>query len=206
MRFYRRPSSPADGDAALLERIAKIDAADVTDLPTAAGFLCLAVVLDAFSRRVVGRSMASHLRTELVLDALEMALGQRQPREVMHHSGQGCRYTSFAFRSRCRRAGVRPSMGSVGDCYDNALCETFFATPECELLDRRRLGARAQVRIAVFQFIEGWDNPRRRHSAIAYLSHVNYERKQLLAFCRFGGRRANPTASQKVESFWFQIC
>ena len=112
--------------------------ADITYIPTWAGFLYLAVVLDAFSRRVVGWAMATHLRTELVLDALEMALSQRRPTEVIHHSDQGCQYTSIAFGQRCKTAGVRPSMGSVGDCYDNAMCESFFATLECELLDRVR--------------------------------------------------------------------
>ena len=153
--------------------------ADITYIPSWAGFLYLAVVLDAFSRRIVGWSMANHLRTSLVLDALEMALGQRRPRDVIHHSDQGSQYTSIAFGARCRQAGVRPSMGSVGDCYDNALCESFFATLECELLDRRRFQSHAEARMAVFEFIEGWYNPRRRHSAIDYLSPIDYERNQL---------------------------
>ena len=104
--------------------------ADITYVPTWAGFLYLAVVLDAWSRRIVGWAMAPHLRTELVLEALNMALWQRRPEDVIHHSDQGCQYTSLAFGSRCREAGVRPSMGSVADCYDNALCESFFATLE----------------------------------------------------------------------------
>ena len=153
--------------------------ADITYIPTWAGFLYLAVVLDAFSRRVVGWSMANHLRTQLVLDALDMALWQRRPDGVIHHSDQGSQYTSLAFGKRCRDAGVRPSTGSVGDCYDNAMCESFFATLECELLERRRFRSHAEARMAVFEFIEGWYNPRRRHSAIGYLSPVNYERSQL---------------------------
>jgi putative transposase len=112
--------------------------ADITYISTWAGFLYLAVVVDAFSRRVVGWAMATHLKTQLVLDALEMALWQRRPIQVVHHSDQGTQYTSIAFGRRCQEAGVRPSMGSVGDCYDNALCESFFATLECELLDRHR--------------------------------------------------------------------
>ncbi len=95
--------------------------ADITYVPTHVGFLYLSVVIDAFSRRVVGWSMANHLRSELVTDALDMALGQRRPDGVIHHSDQGSQYTSVAFGKRCRQAGVRPSMGSVGDCYDNAL-------------------------------------------------------------------------------------
>jgi putative transposase len=150
--------------------------ADITYIPTWAGFLYLAVVLDAWSRRVVGWAMAMHLRTELVLDALNMAFTQRRPTAVIHHSDQGCQYTSIAFGQRCREMGVRPSMGSVGDAYDNALCESFFATLECELLDRTRFKTQVDARLAVFEFIEGWYNPHRRHSALDYLSPINYER------------------------------
>jgi putative transposase len=150
--------------------------ADITYIPTWAGFLYLAVVLDAWSRRVVGWAMATHLRTELVLEALNMALAQRRPANVIHHSDQGCQYTSLAFGRRCDAMGVRPSMGSVGDAYDNAMCESFFATLECELLDRQRFETQAAARLAVFEYIEGWYNPHRRHSALDYLSPINYER------------------------------
>jgi len=155
--------------------------ADITYVPTWAGFLYLAVVLDAFSRRVVGWSMANHLRTDLVLEALNMALWQRRPEAVIHHSDQGCQYTSIAFGLRCREAGVRPSMGSVGDAYDNALCESFFATLECELLDRRRFPTQAEAKMAIFDFIEGFYNPHRRHSALGHESPVNYERRRQAA-------------------------
>jgi putative transposase len=148
-------------------------------VPTAAGFLYLAVVVDAWSQHVVGWSMASHLRTELVLDALEMAIMQRRPRDVIHHSDQGSQYTSLAFGGRCREAGVRPSMGSVDDAYDNAMCESFFATLECELLDRRRFTSQAQARMAVFTFIEGFYNPVRLHSALGYRSPIRYEQEML---------------------------
>ena len=150
--------------------------ADITYIPTWAGFLFLAVVLDAWSRRIVGWAMETHLRTELVLEALNMAVRQRQPASVIHHSDQGCQYTSIAFGKRCREAGVRPSMGSVGDCFDNAMCESFFATLECELLDRRRFRTQVEARMAVFEFIEGWYNPQRRHSGLGYLSPMTYER------------------------------
>ena len=153
--------------------------ADITYIPTWAGFLYLAVVLDAWSRRVVGWAMATHLRTELVLDALNMALAQRRPTNVIHHSDQGCQYTSLAFGKRCELMGVRPSMGSVGDAYDNAMCESFFATLECELLERHRFPTQAAARLAVFEYIEGWYNPHRRHSALDYRSPVNYERSPL---------------------------
>ena len=115
------------------ERPNQLWVADITFIPTLTGFLYLAVVLDAWSRRIVGWSMANHLRTGLVLAALEMAIGQRKPIDVIHHSDQGSQYTALAFGGRCREAGVRPSMGSVGDAYDNAMCESFFATLECEL-------------------------------------------------------------------------
>ena len=151
--------------------------ADITYVPTWAGFLYLAVVLDAFSRRVVGWAMANHLRTELVLDALEMALSQRRPIDVIHHSDHGCQYTSIAFGSRCRKAGVRPSRGTVGDCFDNALCESFFATLECELIDRTRFPSPSRAIPEIFEFIEGFYNLRRRHSALAYLSPTEYERR-----------------------------
>jgi putative transposase len=154
--------------------------ADITYVPTAAGCLYRAVVLDAWSRRVVGWAMDTHLRTELVLAALNMAVAQRRPTNVIHHSDQGCQYTSIAFGTRCREAGVRPSMGSVGDAYDNALCESFFATLECELLDRHRLHTPADARAALFDFIEGWYNPRRRHSALGYLSPVIYEKTRAI--------------------------
>ena len=158
--------------------------ADITYVPTAAGFLYLAVVVDVWSRRVVGWAMANHLRAELVLDALNMALGQRRPREVIHHSTEpapakagGSQYTSLAFGKRCKEAGVRPSMGSVGDAYDNALCESFFATLECELLERRRFASQVEARMACFSFIEGFYNPTRRHSALGYRSPICYEQE-----------------------------
>ena len=150
--------------------------ADITYIPTWSGFLYLAVVVDAWSRRVVGWAMETHLRTELVLAALNMALGQRRPQEVIHHSDQGTQYSAFAFGQRCRQAGVRPSMGSVGDCFDNALCESFFATLECELLARQRFRTQSEARLAVFDFIESWYNLRRRHSALGYLSPAAFEK------------------------------
>ena len=114
-------------------------------------------------------------RAELVLDAMEMAIGQRRPGDVIHHSDQGSQYRSLAFGKRCREAGVRPSMGSVGDAYDNAMCESFFATLECELLDRRRFTSQAEAKMACFSFIEGWYNPVRLHSSLGYRSPMAYE-------------------------------
>jgi putative transposase len=144
--------------------------ADITYVPTWAGFLYLAVVLDAFNRQVVGWAMANNLKTQLVLDALEMALWKRRPENVIHHSDQGSQYTSLAFGKRCTKAGVRPSMGSAGDCYDNAMCESFFATLETELLYRTTFRSHSEARMAIFDFIEAFYNPRRRHSSLGNLS------------------------------------
>ncbi len=151
--------------------------ADITYIPTAQGFIYLAVVLDVFSRRIVGWAIEPHLETSLIVAAFTMAVRQRQPQNVIHHSDQGCQYTSIDFGARCREAGVRPSMASVGDCYDNAMCESFFATLECELLDRQSFKTKGQARQAVFQFIEGWYNPHRRHSSLQYHSPIDYEKK-----------------------------
>ena len=151
--------------------------ADITYVPTDAGYLYLSVVLDAFSRRIVGWAMTDHLRTELVLDALDMASEQRDPDETVHHSDQGSQYTAVAFGQRCTDAGVRPSMGSVGDCYDNAMCESFFATLECELIERKSYTTRSEARLSVFDFIEGFYNPHRLHSALDYQAPIRYEKE-----------------------------
>jgi putative transposase len=153
--------------------------ADITYVPTLSqGFLYLAVILDAFSRRVVGWSMAEHLRAELVVGALEMAVWKRRPGDgVIHHSDHGCQYTSLLFGERCRAIGIRCSMGSVGDCYDNAMAESFFATLECELLARRTFSTHEEARSALFEYIEVFYNRHRRHSALGYLSPETYERR-----------------------------
>jgi putative transposase len=151
--------------------------ADMTYVPTWAGFLYLAMVLDAWSRRVVGWSIGEQMTSDLVLAALNMAIEQRRPAEVIHHSDQGSQYTSIAFGERCRKMGVRPSMGTVGDAYDNAMAESFFASLECELIDRRSFKSKAEARTALFTWIEGWYNPRRRHSGLGHQSPFNYERR-----------------------------
>jgi putative transposase len=155
-RSCRVPAPDLVERAFRAERPDQLWVADITYVPTWAGFLYLAIVLDVCSRRIVGWAMATHLQTDLVLDALNMALGQRQPAAVIHHSDQGCQYTSVAFGRRCREVGVRPSMGSVGDWYDNAMAESFFATLECEVLDRRRFHTQVEARLALFDWIEGW--------------------------------------------------
>lgn len=152
--------------------------ADITAVPTWQGFLHLAVVVDAFSRKVVGWSMATHLRTDLVLQALAMALHQRSPAAgLIHHSDHGSQYTSLAFGHRCRDAGLLLSMGTIGDCFDNALAESFFASLETELIDRACWRTIAEARLAVFEYIACFYNPRRRHSALGYLSPAAYERR-----------------------------
>jgi len=151
--------------------------ADITYIPTWSGFLYLAIVLDVWSRKVVGWAMATHLRTELVLEALNTAFSQRRPTQVVHHSDHGCQYTSYAFGKRCREMNVMPSMGSVGDAFDNAMAESFFATLEKELLNRRRFKSQAEAKLAVFEWIEGWYNPHRRHSSLGRISPVNFERR-----------------------------
>lgn len=156
--------------------------ADMTYVPTWTGFLYLAVVIDVWSRRVVGWSMGERMTADLVLSALNMALTQRKPQDVIHHSDQGSQYTSLAFGERCRQMGVRPSMGTVGDAYDNAMAESFFASLEAELIERHSFESKAQARMAVFTWIEGWYNPRRRHSGLGYLSPLNFERSQQSRF------------------------
>ncbi len=151
--------------------------ADITYISTWSGFLYLAIVLDAYSRRVVGWSMANHLRTDLVLEALNMAIWQRRPQAVIHHSDQGTQYTSIQFGKRCKQLGVRPSTGSAGDCFDNAMAESFFATLETELLWRQSFKSQIEARMAIFEFIEGFYNPRRRHSSIGGVSPIQYERR-----------------------------
>jgi putative transposase len=123
--------------------------------------------------------MDTNLKTQLVLDALNMAVHQRNPAGVIHHSDQGTQYTSIAFGQRCKEAGVVPSMGSVGDCYDNAMCESFNATLECELLVRNHFKNPREAALAVFQFIEGFYNPRRRHTSIGNISPMEFERRHM---------------------------
>ena len=152
--------------------------ADITYVPTWAGFVFLAVVIDCFTRRIVGWTVASHMRTSLVLDALAMAVHrQRVAPGVIHHSDQGSQYTSGEFERACRQLGVLRSMGSVADCYDNAMVESFFATLEKELLDRHRFATGHQARTAIFDWIERWYNPKRRHSSLGNLSPAEFERR-----------------------------
>jgi putative transposase len=151
--------------------------ADMTYVPTWQGFLYLAVVTDVFSRKVVGWAFGARMTADLVINALNMALLTRKPQSVIHHSDQGSQYTSIEFGARCRQMGVRPSMGTVGDAYDNAMAESFFATLECELIDRRTWQSHTDARLEIFSWIEAWYNPKRRHSSIGQMSPINFERQ-----------------------------
>ena len=150
--------------------------ADITYLPTREGWLFLAVVLDAYSRRIVGWSMRDDLKAELVVDALGMAVTRRKPPAgVVHHSDRGSQYTSLAFGTTLRESGLVASMGRHGDAYDNAACESVISTIKNELIKRRSWTSRDQARLAVFSYIETFYNPRRRHSALGYRSPIEYE-------------------------------
>lgn len=156
---------------------------DITQHGSREGWVYCAVVLDAYSRRIVGWSIADHLRTELVLDALDMACSRRNPSPgtTIAHSDHGCQYTSWAFGQHLRKAGLLGSMGSIGDCYDNSLVESFFGTMQRELLDQQTWRTRHQLANAIFEWIEGWYNPHRRHSSIGMLSPVEFETRTLTA-------------------------
>lgn len=154
--------------------------ADITEHPTAEGKVYLAVVLDAWNREVIGSSITDHLRAEIVCDALDMACWRRRPRPdatLVHHADHGTQYTSWVFGQRLRTAGILGSMGSVGDALDNAMAESFFATLQVELLDRRRWHSRSELAGAIFEWIEAFYNPERRHSALDYHSPVTYRQR-----------------------------
>lgn len=152
---------------------------DITQHRTSEGWVYCAVVLDTFSRRVIGWSIADHLRTELIVDALEMACLRRgragHAAGTVFHSDHGSQYTSWAFGQRLRTAGLLGSMGSIGDCFDNALAESFFSSMQVELLDRQAWRTRQDLANAIFEWIEAFYNPLRRHSGLDYLSPVDYE-------------------------------
>ena len=152
--------------------------ADITAIPTQAGFCYLAAVTDAWSRRVVGWSMAAHMRTDLVTAALDMAVARRRPGEgLIHHSDHGSQYTSLAFVRRLRESGIAASMGSIGDCYDNAMAESFFATLETELIGRSEWATTSEAKAAVFDYIEVFYNRIRRHSSLGNLSPERFEER-----------------------------
>ena len=153
---------------------------DITYVRTWEGWLYLSFVLDTYSRRVVGWSISNNLRTELVLDAVNMAIYTRRPSPgLIHHSDRGSQYTSVEFGSRLREAGLLPSMGSVADAYDNSMAESFVSTLKRELIHRHSWPSRQTARMAIFEYIEGFYNTHRRHSALGHLSPSEYEEARL---------------------------
>jgi putative transposase len=150
--------------------------ADITYVPTQEGFLYLAFILDTHSRRIVGWSMASHMRTELVVDALQMAVWRRKPSAgLVHHSDRGVQYTAISFGKRLEEVGIVPSMGRTGTALDNAMAESFIATLKTELVHRQRFPDREVARSAIFEYLEGFYNRHRLHSALSYQSPMSYE-------------------------------
>lgn len=170
--------------------------ADLTQHMTGEGWLYLATVLDVFSRRVVGWAMGARAEAELVLSALNMAVWNRGPGPgVIHHSDHGGQYTSVAFTTRLREAGILGSMGTVGDAFDNAVAESFFATLQTELLDRGHWATRQSLTTGIFSYIEGFYNRKRRHSTLGHLSPKEYEQAALNS-----KESTEPAASQMVAS------
>ena len=174
--------------------------ADITYVPTLEGFVYLATVLDVFSRKVVGWAMSARQTAALVLEALQMAIDTRAPRKVVFHSDHGTQYTALAVAARCDQADILRSMGTVGDCYDNALAESFFATVECELLQRVRLTNREEAKTAIFRFLEGFYNRRRRHSALGYVAPVEFERSWSEARVAAAKRGPAPAPAEFLEA------
>lgn len=156
--------------------------ADITSIQTGEGWLHLAAVEDLFSRRIVGWAMAPHLRAELVIDAVEMAIANRRPAPgLVHHSDQGSQFTSFAFGRKLRESGILASMGAVGTAYDNAVAESFFSTLKRELVHRVNFATRSQARSAIFEYLEVFYNRQRRHSTIGMVSPAEFERHYAVA-------------------------
>lgn len=186
MRGKKRGTTRRDPQAApapdllrrdfVADRPNKVWLADITYIPTREGFLYLAFILDTHSRRIVGWSMDSHMRTELVVDALEMAVWRRKPGAgLIHHTDHGSQYTAISFGKRLEEVGIIPSMGRTGTALDNAMAESFVATLKTELVHRRRFPDREVARSAIFEYLEGFYNRRRLHSALSYQSPMNYE-------------------------------
>lgn len=176
IRDARRPSAPDLVDRSFAR--AKPDrlwVCDIKYIQTGQGFLFLAAVQEVFSRRIVGWSMRDDLKTDLVLDALGMAVANRRPANVIAHSDHGTQYTSLAYGTYAKTSGIDLSMGSVGDPWDNAVAETFFASLQKELLRRERFPTREAARMRVFWYIECFYNTRRRHSALGYHTPAHYE-------------------------------
>jgi putative transposase len=176
-----QPSSDLVNRNFTVEEPNRLWVTDITEHPTAEGKLYCAAVMDAYSRLIVGWSIAEHMRTELVTDALGMAIIRRQPDkrasddQTILHSDHGSQYTAWAFGQRLRVAGLLASMGTIGDCYDNAMIESFWGTMQLELLDTKAWPTRDELANAIFEWIECWYNPNRRHSSIEMRSPITFE-------------------------------
>jgi putative transposase len=161
-------------------RIDKVWVADITYVATREGFLYLAFILDVHSRRIVGWSMENHLKTELVVDALQMAVWRRKPAPgLVHHSDQGVQYTSLSFSERLREVGIKPSMGRTGTALDNAMAESFVSTLKAELVSRLEFPTRQAARTAIFDYLETFYNTRRLHSSLGYRSPADFEEDRI---------------------------
>jgi putative transposase len=186
---YQRTTLPGRFDPSLVDLLRREFAptapdlawvGDITYVKTFTGWAYLATVIDCYSRRVVGWALADHMRTDLVIDALRMAVVSRNPPAgVIFHSDRGSQYTSDEFRGFCRRNGVRPSVGRTGICYDNPVAESFFATIKKELIHTQPWPTIDKLRSAVFEYIESYYNRRRRHSTIGYDTPIEYESKHV---------------------------
>jgi putative transposase len=182
-RRYRRGPTRQATEEDLVKRNFTVEATDllwltdITEHPTKEGKLYCAAVMDAYSRRIIGWSIAHHMRTELVIDALGMATLRRRPEDgaTILHSDHGTQYTAWAFGQRLRAAGLLGSMGTVGDCYDNSMMESFWSTLQLEVLDTRTWETRTELANAIFEWIECWYNTERRHSSLGMLSPVDFE-------------------------------
>lgn len=190
MRGRRRQTTPRSGRAVAAEdllqrsfvatRIDKIWVADITYIPTREGFLYLAFILDVCSRRIVGWAMESHLRTEIVVDALRMAVWRRKPAPgLVHHSDQGVQYTSLSFGERLKAVGITPSMGRSGTALDNAMAESFVSTLKAELVSNLEFPSRQAARTAIFEYLETFYNTRRLHSSLGYRSPADFEEDRM---------------------------
>jgi len=155
-------------------------AGDITYVPTGEGWLYLAVFLDLFTRKVVGFSMEPHMKTDLITQALEMALGRQERRSgerLIGHSDRGCQYAAEQYREKLKVEGITASMSRKGNCYDNAYVESFFHSLKVELVYRQPFATRAEARAAIFEYIEAWYNRRRKHSALGYVAPIAYEQR-----------------------------
>jgi putative transposase len=193
------------------ERPNKLWVADITYRRTWAGWLCVAAVLDAYSRMVVGRSMREDLRAELVVDATRMAIWRRDvvPGALIHHSDRGSQYTSFAFGRTLRESGIAQSMGSRGDAYDSAVAEPFMSSLRTELVDRRSWPTRRAARLAIYEYIEGWYNTHRRQSSLGHLRPAEFERitppaERMAAYSSCPPERGHPSLCDSLVNRVFR--